>query len=247
MDLSGKIKLIKRFIPKPIKKKVKLLAFSGDEVHCPICKGNYLTFLPFGFHKRPNALCPNCGSLERHRLLWLFLDKHKLLSNRMRMLHVAPETMLFTRFTNNPNIDYYPIDKSPQHYPPGTRQMDLTDLKCEDDYFDGILCSHVLEHIPDDQSAMSELHRVLKPGGWAILQVPIDKDREQTFEDWSITDPEEREKAFGQWDHVRVYGQDYQEKLQGIGFRVSTDTFKAELNWNERFRFGLPDEEIFFL
>ena len=163
----------------------------------------------------------------------------------MRMLHIAPEAMFFAKFRNNNDIEYHPIDKSPENYPEGTRQMDLTDLQYEANSFDGIICSHVLEHIPDDKKAMEELFRVLKPGGWAALQVPLDEKRGQTYEDWSITTPEEREKAFGQWDHVRVYGRDFGDRLRGVGFVVTVESSEREFGGDERFRFGLGKESIF--
>lgn len=162
------------------------------------------------------------------------------------MLHVAPEAVFFTKFKKNNDIAYHPVDKSPENYPKGTRQMDLTGLQYEAGYFDAIICSHVLEHIPNDRTAMKELFRVLKPGGWAALQVPLDTKREQTYEDWAITTPEEREQAFGQWDHVRVYGRDFEDKLRDVGFSVRVESSGREFGGDERFRFGLGEEVVFF-
>lgn len=125
--------------------------------------------------------------------------------------------------------------------------MDITRIQFEDNTFDVILCSHVLEHVLDDQTAMSELFRVLKPGGWAILQSPIDFKRDKTFEDPDIVLPDDREKAFGLPDHVRIYGRDYEDRLKNVGFSVKMDDYVRTLGIDMVKKYGLPeDEEICF-
>ena len=215
-----------------------------------VVKDGFAAFLPKGVLKRPHAECPRCLSLERHRLMQLYLEQKMDLfqQGKKRLLHVAPEPIFFKQFLNNPKIDYVSLDKFTKgyKYPKETINGDITDLDFPNDSFDAIICSHVLEHIPDDRLAMSELFRVLKPGGWAILQVPLDANREETYEDFSITDPDERQKHFGQFDHVRVYGRDYGDRLTATGFKVTIDEFIYSFSQEDRFRLGLlMDEEIY--
>ncbi len=139
----------------------------------------------------------------------------------VKLLHLAPEKPLMDLFIKQNNIDYLTADLNPEQV---MVKMDITAIQYPDNIFDAILCNHVLEHIPDDRKAMRELYRVLKPGGWAILQVPVSKILEQTYDDITITSPQDREKYFGQKDHVRIYGKDYTQRLKEAGFTV--DAYK---------------------
>jgi SAM-dependent methyltransferase len=216
----------------------------GDAVHCPCCGGHFAGFISGGPCLRPNACCPRCGSLERHRLLWLYLqEKTGFFTQQLRVLHVAPESIFQETFKRLPNLDYISADIAS---PLAMVKMDITDIHFPDNTFDVILCSHVLEHIPDDRLAMRELFRVLKPGGWAILQVPIDMARETTYEDPAITGPEERRIHFGQDDHVRWYGRDYEARLTAAGFAVSVRSFASEIPADSVASCGiLTNEDIF--
>lgn len=206
---------------------------------CPICGNGVRSFLPFGMVERPNAQCPVCKSLERHRLVWLyFREKTNLFSANLKMLHVAPESQISERLRNLPNIDYVSADLNLRS---AMVQMDITDIHFPDSSFDVIYASHVLEHIQDDMKAMRELHRVLSPQGWAILQVPILAER--TFEDPTVTSPEERERLFGQNDHVRIYGPDYRDRLQDAGFKVKVHPFARLLGSERCKRYGLVESE----
>lgn len=210
-------------------------------VTCPCCGSNLPKFVPGGVNLRPNAMCPSCGSLERHRLMQLyFQNRTNLYSERLKVLHFAPEACLELSLDNNPNIDYVSADL---YSPRAKQKIDITSIPYPDATFDVVLCSHVLEHIPDDRRAMRELRRVLKPEGWALLQVPIDRKRAVTFEDPSVTDPAERARLFGQHDHVRWYGQDYPARLRECGFDVRIDRFMGELTADEVRRFGLGNGE----
>jgi SAM-dependent methyltransferase len=219
--------------------------YAGDQVFCPCCEGHFRNFLPFGANRRPNALCPRCLSLERHRLLWLyFKNKTNLFSTHLKALHVAPEYIFRKYLSELPNLSYITADIEPKE---AMVQMDITDISYEDNYFDVILCSHVLEHIPNDGKAMQELCRVLKPGGWAILHVPLDSKLEKTLEGSSELSPEQREKLFGHHDHVRMYGRDYGAKLQQSGFKVKVNSYAKELGSEATKKFGLmEDEDIYF-
>jgi SAM-dependent methyltransferase len=226
----------------------------GSNVECPCCNNTFITFLPYGLIKRANALCPACGSLERHRLHWHFIYNHLNLGRQqtqIRLLHVAPEKVFYDKFKNLENIDYVPCAKFGEGYedvyPAGTLNIDITDIAMPDNHFDAIYCSHVLEHIPDDKCAMKELFRVLKPGGWALLQVPLDKERQVTYEDFSITEPLEREKAFGQRDHVRVYGKDYKSRLEHAGFNVDVEPYLNRFSENDVFKYGFMKGEDIYL
>jgi len=191
--------------------------YKGNNYYCPICEKEYSRFLPGPNNIRSNSKCPGCSSLERHRLLWLYLTSElKILSSEIKLLNIAPDYATQTK------------------------------LSFKDNTFDAILCYHVLEHIEDDKKAILELFRVLKPGGWAILQIPIDGDREHTFEDFTITSAEERNKAFGQSDHVRIYGRDYFLRLRNAGFMVREDTFVNKFSESEITKYVLDKNEMIF-
>lgn len=213
-------------IPRPllirlsyVVKPVFLLTLRGNRYTDPIDGRSFRKFLPYGYEQqRENVLSPSTLSLERHRLLWLFLKDHtSFFTAPHKVLHFAPEQAFYSRFKKLKNLDYTTTDLNS---PLADVKADICNLPFKDNSFDFILCNHVLEHIPDDKKAMAELYRILQPGGTAILQIPQDLKREKTFEDNSITDPKERAKIFGQYDHVRVYGRDFFDQLRSIGFKV---------------------------
>ena len=216
--------------------------FSGNTFEDPIDGSRYRTFLPYGYQNlRKNALCPGTLSLERHRLLWLYLErKTSFLTQPLKVLHVAPEQVFYQVFKQYSHWDYTTTDL---HSPLAMVKADICALPFEDNSYDLILCNHVLEHISDDTQAMRELFRVLKKGGSLIAQVPLDEDRAESFEDDSITDPKERTRIFGQYDHVRVYGQDYYSRLQSAGFQATAIDYLAELSIEEQERYALPKRE----
>lgn len=185
---------------------------------CPVCGNTAPRFLPFGLVPRPNAMCPFCRSLERHRLAWLFLCRmrHLFAKDCNKMLHIAPEQCLSLKFRSLPTIEYLSADLNRNA---AMVQMDITQITYPDQSFDIIFCSHVLEHIIEDAQAIIEMYRVLKTGGWAIFMVPI--SGATTYEDFSIVEASEREAAFGQWDHVRIYGSDFKVRLSSSGFVVN--------------------------
>jgi len=220
---------------------------ASDAAHvvCPCCGGRFEAFLPFGHRQRPNAQCPKCRALERHRLLWLFLESRTPLLHRpLSVLHVAPEEALRRRLDGAPNLFYVSGDLQA---PDAMVRMDLTDIPFEDASFDVVLCNHVLEHIPDDAAALREVFRVLAPGGWAVLQSPVDPDRAETYEDPSVTDPEARRREFGFHEHVRVYGRDYAARLERAGFEVEAIPFADDLDEATLRRHGLLRREPIFL
>ncbi|MGB3468009.1 MAG: methyltransferase domain-containing protein [Cyclobacteriaceae bacterium] len=226
--------------------KIVSIFYKGNKVECPVCDKRFRKFLPYGRKARSNALCPNCLALERHRLMYLFLqNKTNFFTDRLKVLHVAPEICFIDKFESLQNLDYITADIES---PLAKVKMDIHDIPFEANTFDVTFCNHVMEHVADDHKAMTELHRVLKPGGWAIIQIPLFHPLpERTYEDNSITSPKEREKAFGQSDHVRLYGQDYPDRLRKAGFNVSVDKFQDEMERSEANRYALPDDEpIFF-
>ncbi|MFZ0490324.1 MAG: class I SAM-dependent methyltransferase [Salegentibacter sp.] len=219
------------------------LALRGSTYTDPIDGSSFSKFLPYGYvNQRENVLSPSTLSLERHRLLWLYLKNETgFFTKKLKVLHFAPEQAFYKRFRNLTNLDYTTTDLNS---PLADVKADICDLPFEDNSFDFILCNHVLEHIPDDTKAMQELFRILRPGGTAILQIPQELDRAKTFEDNSITDPKEREAIFGQYDHVRVYGRDYFDKLRSIGFEVEEADYTAKLSAEEIDRYRLAKREV---
>ena len=241
-------KLILNTIPRPLLIRLSyiirpILVLKGDKFTDPIDGKSFKTFLPYGYGKqRLNVLAPSTLSLERHRLLWLYLkNETDFFTSQKKVLHFAPEQAFYQRFKAMQNLDYITTDLNS---PLADVKADICNLPFDDNSFDVILCNHVLEHIPDDTKAMQELYRILKPGGMAILQVPYEADREATFEDDSITDPKERTRIFGQYDHVRVYGMDYFEKLASIGFKVKAVDYTKKLTETAIEKYRLPKGEF---
>ena len=204
---------------------------------------SFKSFLPYGYGKqRNNVLSPSTLSLERHRLLWLYLkNETDFFSVEKKVLHFAPEQAFYKRFRKMSNLDYVTTDLNS---PLADVKADICNLPFKDNEFDIILCNHVLEHIPDDRKAMEELYRILKPGGFGVFQIPQDLNRETTFEDDSITDKKERAKIFGQYDHVRIYGRDYFDKLRSVGFKVEEVDYTARLSEDDIIKYCLAKGEI---
>lgn len=255
---------LKAIIPQKQQGKLKHLfnkvRYFGWKYKCPFCKSHVNSLLPSGFGfpvlieknvvgggNRPNAECPICFSLDRERLLYLYLQKKtNIFTEPLRLLHVAPESQLTAIIEKHANIDYLTADLNPANV---MVKMDITDINYPNNSFDAIICNHVLEHIVDDKKAMRELCRVLKPGGWGILQVPMSLSLDKTFEDASVTTPSEKEAVFGQSDHVRIYAIDYLDRLKESGFQVVQfkwwqDQQFAESNKNNKYGL-LPNESVF--
>lgn len=225
--------------------KVISVFYIGNKVQCPVCKARFRKFLPYGRKPRANALCPNCLTLERHRLMWLFLEKKTgFFHGKIKLLHVAPEICFIDKFESLPNLEYITADLES---PLAKVKMDIHQIPFSENTFDVAFCNHVMEHVEDDIKSMQELHRILKPGGWAIIQSPMDMSLQFTFEDRSLTTPHELEKAHGQNDHLRTYGRDYQSRLEKAGFKVTPVDFTKELEAALVEKYALPEEEIIFL
>tara|TARA_R110002051_G_scaffold63805_1_gene116098 strand:+ start:1964 stop:2728 length:765 start_codon:yes stop_codon:yes gene_type:complete len=243
-------KYILNSVPRPLLIKLSylarpILAFSlrGHQYTDPIDGKSFKNFLPYGYENpRENVLSPSTLSLERHRLLWLYLQNETdFFTKEYNVLHFAPEQAFYNRFKKLKHITYTTTDLDS---PLADVQADICNLPFADNSFDVIFCNHVLEHIPDDKKAMQELFRILKPNGWGIFQIPQDLKRETTFEDNSITDKKERAKIFGQYDHVRIYGRDYFDKLRAIGFTVNEIDYTSQLPEIDVEKYRLAKGEI---
>mgnify|MGYP000010479075 FL=1 len=219
------------------------LFFKGNNFTDPIDGKSYRKFLPYGYGKqRENALSPGTLSLERHRQMWLYLQNETdFFTKNYKVLHIAPEQEFLRKFKKMKNLDYTSADL---FSPIVDVKADILDLPFEDESFDVIFCNHVLEHIEDDRKAMSELYRVMKKGGWGILQVPMKNSLEKTYEDFTITDPKERQKHFGQYDHVRWYGMDYFDRLKSVGFDAEANFYSQKFSDADIKKFGLNKNEI---
>lgn len=234
--------ILKKLVPERYQAGLKYSAlrikYRGKKYYCPVCRSQTRLQWPLGFEFEVirekeivgagvrTALCPVCNASDRIRLLYLFLvNKTNLFRDRLKLLHIAPEPSLEHILKRQGNIQYLTADL----YQEGVMEkIDITNIPYPDNTFDAILCNHVLEHIPDDALAMKELFRVLSPGGWAILQVPISKTLKDTYEDPEVVKKEDREITFGHWDHVRIYGQDYPDRLKKAGFRVEQFSWTSE-------------------
>ena len=217
----------------------------GDKFTDPIDGRSFRKFLPYGYVKqRENALSPSTLSLERHRLMWLFLKDNTTFftaTKKLKVLHIAPEQCFLDIFRKQQNLNYITSDLES---PIADVKADICDLPFKENEFDVVFCNHVLEHISNDTKAMQELYRVLKPGGFGIFQIPQDLSKAITFEDNTITDRKERAKLFGQYDHVRVYGRDYFDKLRSIGFKVDEVDYTKKITLEKIEEFCLMQNEI---
>lgn len=219
-----------------IKKKIRVAKNYGENRYCPVCEKSFKGFFEFGNPARCDAICVNCEALERHRLLWLLLQKNLTLLKKSstKFLHIAPEKCFEQRIEKALGDGYITADL----YNTNTKvQMDITDIQYPDNYFDVVLCNHVLEHIIDDKKAMREFYRVLKNDGCAIITVPI--YNHTTYEDSSIISPEARLIAFDQEDHVRKCGYDYIDRIKDAGFLVQVIRPSDLANEKDILRLGL--------
>jgi SAM-dependent methyltransferase len=226
--------------------KLLSVAYAGKGVTCPVCGKSFRKFLPYGrINPRPNALCPNCMSLERHRLIWLNLkSKSDFFEKKHKVLHVAPEACFIKRFEKIHADGYITADLES---PLAKVKMDIHQIPFPDNTFDYVLCNHVLEHVRDDVKAMSEINRVLKKGATAIMQVPLYFPLpDKTFEDFSDMDRKERERIFGQDDHVRKFGKDFPERIRAAGLESVQDEFINSFSDEDRYKFGLTKGEIIY-
>jgi len=221
------------------------LFMRGNKFEDPINGKKYNKLLPYGRLKpRENALAPDSMSLERHRLMWLFLQqKTNFFTEKLKFLHVAPEFCFINLFKKMENLQYITGDLVS---PWADVKMDVHDIPFNDNEFDVVICNHVLEHVKDDKKVMEEFYRVMKKGGWGIFQVPIDKNNKQTIEDPNITDPKDRERLYWQSDHLRLYGLDYSKRLQKAGFKVTESNFINELEQELINKYALPKDEIIY-
>jgi SAM-dependent methyltransferase len=218
---------------------IRSVRYRGDAVECPCCDSTFSRFLP---HRgRTQAKCPGCGALERHRALWLYLTREtSLLGRPGALLHIAPEYTLRRRFRQIPGLHYVTGDIDS---PLADHTIDVMDLPFGDGTFDFLICNHVLEHVEDDRRALSEIHRVLRSGGLAILMCPVDHRRATTLEDPTARSPEERHRVFGQSDHRRLYGRDYPQRIAASGLEVSEIEYVSAFGEATVRRLGLRREE----
>lgn len=206
-----------------------------NNYYCPICTTHYKTFKDYTGryyikgelidHFTPNAICPGCGSDIRHRFVVSFLEREtNVLDAKLKLLHFAPERWIYDYIMKLGNIEYFPCDIDPLKFKiSNVLKVDMTDIRFPDSHFDTVLSIHVLEHIKNDITALQEIYRVLKKGGWALIAIPI--YGKKTFEDSSLDD-EGRIKMYGLAEHMRMNGLDFVDKLSAVGF--SADIYSID-------------------
>lgn len=226
-------------------RKIVVSFYKGNNHECTVCGGTFRKLLPYGNSGMDNRMCPKCLALERHRLMWShFKNNTTLFTEPHKVLHVAPEQPFMERFRKMDNLDYTTGDLVS---PLADVKMDIMNIPFEKDTFDVVICNHVLEHVQSDIKAMEEVLRILKPGGWAILQVPINYNYTETHEDLTITDPKERERVFGQYDHVRWHGLDYGKRLTSAGFDVDENRYIDSFSDEEIERYRFIKGEVLYI
>lgn len=252
--LKGKLK--KHFSQKQraklraIYQKAMLPLYLGSTYYCPCCHTGLRKLLPF--YGTENTRCPNCNSIARYRLYWLYLKrKTDLFHSRRKILHFAPEAALSRNLKKMPNLNYITADLLASFIDNMCVKpdviMDVCNIKFPSNTFDVVLCNHLLEHVPDDRKAMCEVYRVLKPDGWALMQVPINEELSETHEDPAIVSKSDRAHHYGNPDHLRLYGKDYKSKLESVGFKVKTKNYIYELDPQEIDKYQLIDKETLYI
>lgn len=240
--IKGAAVVIPRRYRPALRRTVRPMLHRGHAVSCPCCGGEFSRFVQH--RARPRAKCPRCASLERHRLLQLYVaERTELPIGNLSVLHFAPEYELQRYLRAQSGLRHRSADIDS---PLADDQVDIMDLPYDDESFDVVICLHVLEHVADDGRAMRELHRVLVPGGKAIVMCPVDDRRAETLEDPSVVTPEDRARVFGQFDHVRLYGRDFCDRLAEAGFDVRVESFLDDLPPERVARYGLRREERLF-
>lgn len=249
------IKYILNTIPRPLLQRVADwmvpvvgMLYLGRGKECPLCGARRRKFLPYGYvEARENALCPNCLALERHRLMWLWLERESEIKTLPTILHIAPEVAIMRKLRKM-------YKHSPERYvtadlesPLADMHFDVQDIPLSEESFEVIFANHLLEHVEDDRLAMRELYRIMRRGGWGIMLSPVELDRATTFEDDSITDPKERSRIFGQYDHRRIYGRDYADRLREAGFEVEEVDYVKSFSEEEQERFALRQEILYIV
>jgi SAM-dependent methyltransferase len=253
--MKALFKFILNTLPRPLLirlsypfKKIAPLLFKGDSVECPVCGGKFSKFLSYGSNvaHRDNVLCPRDLTLERHRLMWLYLRDHTQFFSEqpIELLHIAPEQCFHGLFKKQANLNYLTGDLVS---PIADMHFDLHHIPLEDNRFDVVFCNHVLEHVDDANQCLRELYRVMKSGGWGIMQVPQDMNLEKTLEDQTIVSASEREKYYRQKDHVRLFGRDYPDWLRNAGFTVCEFLMSEYYSTEQIERFRLPKDEILYI
>ena len=260
MSFVGKsIRLVLNTIPRPILQRVAGLAvpmlglfYLGKGRKCPICGAERRKFLPYGYGKvREDALCPSCLSLERHRLLWHYFMHNQTLYNKIKnlptILHIAPEVCLMKQFKQI-------YSAKPQNYitadlesPLAEMHFDVQSIPIADNSVDIIICNHILEHVESDHKALCEMYRIMRPGGVGVMLAPVDYSRDVTFEDDTITDPKQRAEIFGQYDHRRIYGKDYLNRLSAAGFEAEEIDYAAEFSDYDRTQHSFGCDHLYIV
>jgi SAM-dependent methyltransferase len=212
---------------------------------CPVC-GQQSVFEPYGIasYQRSRAQCANCGSLERHRLMFLYFEsKPELFSEGMTLLHFAPNRSIRKLFRRREDLEYVTADL----FKKADLKLDITAIELEDDSIDAVICYHVLEHVDEDRKGMAELYRILKPGGWALLEVPLYGDRPDTLQDPEIDTPRERIDHYGIRSHVRLYGwRDFADRLEEAGFEVAVERFVDGFDQEQIRKLALDPAELMY-
>jgi len=231
-------------LPVEFDRRLKQTLYYGRNRYCPICESRLTAFLACSEPPRPDARCPVCGLVERHRMLWFVLRTHTDLFRRrgLSILHFAPELPFARAFARLPGVRYVTADIDPEK---AMERVDIQEMGYADATFDVVLCCHVLEHIPNDRKGIGEIARVLKPGGWAALMVPVLSERTQ--EDPGVTDPEERERLYGQHDHLRSYGMDFAERVESCGLSVRAFRPGDVLGEDRMALMSVADKDVVFL
>lgn len=222
------------------------LCYLGSGRECPICGARRRKFLPYGYvTSREDALCPRCLSLERHRMIWLWLERHSdLFATYPRLLHIAPEVSLMRHFKRHYQHHADNYITADLESPLADMHFDVQHIPLEARSIDVVICNHLLEHVEDDALALRELYRIMRAGGWGIMLVPEDRSRSTTFEDDTITDPTERTRLFGQYDHRRVYGCDYDDRLRRAGFEVERIAATELVNATEHRLYAIGGDDL---
>ena len=250
----GLVSVLTRWVPRTVLQRGAHLAlqavawtYAGSRFEDPITGKSYRKMLPYGrVRSRPNALAPHSLSLERHRAVWAYMRREtNFFEAPLRILHLAPEYCYLTRLKKQDNLDYVTGDLNS---PWADHHFDCHDVPFDNDSFDVVMANHLLEHVEDDRRVMSEFHRVMKPEGWGVFQVPINYKDPYTAEDPNVTDPMERERLYWQQDHVRLYGfEDYPARLREAGFEVDVVDMKELLGTELYERYSLGEERWVYL